>query len=137
MSLGTKSPDNWKWISDTESFLDTQYETFSRKEKLDVIQILALFSLAFGTSNPAELFLGSAAFIPHYYIGGNGFDGMISVLSGVQIQKRKYATAAFPTLYESYKVMKDFTSGKTVTRQSLSRSVLFVVGWLAARYRYV
>ncbi len=72
MSLGTKSPDNWKWISDTEEFLDTQYETFSRKEKLDVIQILALFSLAFGTSNPSELFLGSAAFIPHYYIGGNG-----------------------------------------------------------------
>ncbi len=137
MSLGTQSPDNWKWISDSETFLDSQYETFSRGEKLDIIQILALFSLAFGTANPSEIFLGSVAFIPHYYIGGNGFDGMISVLSGVQIQKRKYGTAAFPTLYESYKVMKDFTSGKTVTRQSLSRSALFVVGWLAARYRYV
>ena len=137
MSTGTGSPANWEFITTGETWLETQYETYSREEKLDIISVFAMISLAFGTSNAKELILGAAAFIPQYWIGGNGFDGMISVLAGIQMAKGKFSTAAFPTLYESYKLLKDFTAGKTVTKQGASRAAIYGVGWAAARYKFV
>ena len=75
--------------------------------------------------------------LAHYYAGGDGLDGIISLLSGVQLAKKKYATMAFPAILESYKLFKDVRSGQVVNKQSVTRSAIFVTGWLAARYKYV
>ena len=124
-------------IPQGEKWLEARYAQMSGGEELPIYTVVALMSLAFGTSNASELMLASGGMLAQYYAGGDALDGIISVLSGVQLAKRKYKTMAFPALLESYKLFKDFTKGKTVTQQSVTRSAIFVTGWLAARYKYV
>ena len=120
-----------------ETWAEARYAQISGGEKIPLITIVALISLAFGVSGPGELLLGSGGMLAHYYAGGDGLDGIISLLSGVQLAKKKYATMAFPAILESYKLFKDVRSGQVVNKQSVTRSAIFVTGWLAARYKYV
>jgi hypothetical protein len=113
-----------------ETWAEARYAQISGGEKIPLITIVALISLAFGVSGPGELLLGSGGML-------DGLDGIISLLSGVQLAKKKYATMAFPAILESYKLFKDVRSGQVVNKQSVTRSAIFVTGWLAARYKYV
>ena len=124
-------------VPEAEEWLETRYKQVSGGDDLKFIKVAALISLAFGVSGPAELLLASGGMLAQYFADSDGIDGIISVLSGVQLAKRKYTTMAFPAMLESYKMLKDFQKGKTVTKQSLTRTSIFVVGWLAARYKYV
>ena len=120
-----------------ETWLEERYQQVSGGDDLKFIKVAALISLAFGVSGPAELLLASGGMLAQYYSDSDGIDGVISALTGVQLAKRKYTTMAFPAMLESYKLLKDFQKDKTVTKQSLTRTSIFVVGWLAARYKYV
>lgn len=120
-----------------EAWLEERYKQVSGGEKLPIITVAALISLAFGVSGPAELLLASGGMLAQYFADSDGIDGIISVLSGVQLAKRKYKTMAFPAMLESYKLFKDVRQGKTVTKQSVTRTAIFLTGWLAARYKYV
>ena len=125
-------------IPEAEPWLEERYQQVSGGgDDLKFIKVAALISLAFGVSGPAELFLATGGLLAQYYSDSDGIDGIISVLSGVQLAKRKYKTMAFPALLETYKQLKDFKACKIVSKQSLTRTTIFVTGWLAARYKYV
>ena len=129
--------EEWGFVGDTEDWLQTKYDTLVKGESLPLIQLLAALSLAFGVDNMKEIMLATVAFLPPWYFNGDGFDGMISALSGIQLYKKKYRTMAFPALLESYKLMRDFTSKKYVTKNGLVRVSTFLLGYFAARYKYV
>ena len=129
--------ENWGFVREAEVYLESGYMKVAAGEELPLIQLLAAFSLAYGVGNMREVFLSSVMFLPPWYFNGDGFDGMISTLSGIQLYKKKYRTMAFPALLESYKLMRDFTSKKYVTKNGLIRVATFLVGYFAARYKYV
>ena len=129
--------ENWGFVREAEQYMEAGYKKLVTGEELPLIQLLAALSLAFGVANMREVFLASVMFLPPWYFNGDGFDGMISTLSGIQLYKKKYRTMAFPALLESYKLMRDFTSKKYVTKNGLIRVATFLVGYFAARYKYV
>ena len=129
--------ENWGFVREGEQYLEAGYKKIVSGEELPLIQLLAALSLAFGVANMREVTLASVMFLPPWYFNGDGFDGMISTLSGIQLYKKKYRTMAFPALLESYKLMRDFTSKKYVTKNGLIRVATFLVGYFAARYKYV
>ena len=129
--------ENWGFVTEAEQYLEAGYGEIVTGEELPLIQLLAALSLAFGVANMREVFLATVMFLPPWYFNGDGFDGMISTLSGIQLYKKKYRTMAFPALLESYKLMRDFTSKKYVTKNGLVRVATFLVGYFAARYKYV
>ena len=136
----TQATGTWfarDYIGEAETYAETTYTQIAAGEKLPAITIAALISLAFGVRNPLELLLGSAGMYAEWFSGGDGLDGAIAVLSGVQLAKRRYATMAFPALLESYKLLQDMRSGTYVNKKSLTRTAIFLTGFLAARYRYV
>ena len=125
------------YIGEAETYAEARFTQIIAGEKLPLITVAALISLAFGVRSPLELLLGSAGMYAEWFAGGDGLDGTIAVLSGVQLAKRRYATMAFPALLESFKLLQDIRAGQYVNKKSLTRTSLFLTGWLAARYRYV
>ena len=129
--------EEWEFAEEGERWLEKTYEELAQGEQLPLIQLFAALSLAFGVTSMYELALATALFLPPWYVKGDGFDGMISALTGIQLFKKRYRTMAFPALLESYKVMRDFTGKKTITQGALAKAVCFLIGYFAARYRYV
>ena len=125
------------YIAEAEQYGEARFTQIIAGEKLPLITVAALISLAFGVRSPLELLLGSAGMYAEWFAGGDGLDGTIAVLTGVQLAKRRYATMAFPALVESYKLLQDVRAGQYVNKKSLTRTTLFLTGWLAARYHYV
>ena len=136
MPLGDQFSE-YGYVTQAETWLETGYKKYGRDDKLNILNVIALISLAFGTRGSTEVFAGIVGFVPHYYIGGDGLDGMISAMTGVQLAKRRWKTAAFPLILETLRTMKDFTKGKVVTKLAISRSAIFVGGYLAAMSRMV
>lgn len=100
--------------------------------------VLALFSLALGVRSASEFVAGTVGgVVQHFVAQGQGVDGMVSCLAGVQIHKRRFATAAFPVLLETWKGLRDFQKGKALEKESISRNSLFLVGWLLSYMKYV
>lgn len=127
----------YKYVTRAESWLGEQYGKYGHGEKLNILNVIALISLALGTRSSKEIFVGAVGFVPQWYIGGDGFDGMISAMSGVQLYKRRWTTVAFPLVLETLRTMKDFTKGKKPTKLSVTRMVVFAAGYLAAMSRMV
>ena len=136
MALGAEFSD-YQYVTKAEGFLETQYKKYGAGEKLSMLNVIALISLAYGTRGAGEIFAGVVGFVPHYYIGGDGLDGMISALTGVQLYKRRWKTVAFPLILESLRTLKDFTKGKVLTKLAISRTAIFVGGYVAAMSRIV
>ena len=137
MPLGGTS--EYEYVTRAESFFEKKYKKYGAGDKLSILNVIALISLAFGTRGSGEIFAGVLGFVPHYYIGGDGLDGMISAMTGVQLYKRRWKTVAFPLILESLRTLKDFTGGKkpVLTKLALSRTAIFVGGYLAAMSRIV
>ena len=114
-------------------------EAFQRETgEYPAYSVLALFSLAFGIKHVKEFVAGTAGgVIQHFVAEGEGVDGMVSCLAGVQIQKRRYTTAAFPVLLETWKGLRDFQKGKYLSKQNISRNGLFFLGFLMSYFKYV
>ena len=127
----------YQYVTRAETFLETQYGKYGGGEKLNILNVLAMISLALGTRSGKEVFAGALGFVPHWYIGGDGFDGMISAMTGVQLYKRRWKTVAFPLVLEVLRTMKDFTKGKAITKLAVSRTTIFAVGYIAAMSRMV
>ena len=137
-NIGTGSKiSEYEYVQRAEGYLETGYDTISANDPLYLLNVLALMSLAFGVKNVKEIFVGAVGFVPHWYLGGDGFDGMISALSGVFLYKRRWTYVAFPLLLEALRTMKDFTKGKQITKLALSRSGTFLAGYLIAMSRMV
>lgn len=136
MELGDKYSE-YGYVTRTEKFLETQYGKYGAGDQLSMLNIIAMISLALGTRSTKEVFAGALGFVPHWYIGGDGFDGLISAMSGVQLAKRRWKTVAFPLVLESLRTLKDFTKGKAITKLAASRTAIFAAGFIAAMSRVV
>ena len=102
------------------------------------LAVIALFSLAYGIRSVSEFAAGSiGGVIQHFVADGEGLDGIVSCLAGVQIQKRRFSTAAFPILLETWKGLRDFKKGKGLSKQNISRNALFFLGFGLSYARYV
>ena len=130
-------PSEYQYVQKTETFLEEQYKRFSGTDKLGVLNIAALISLAFGVQSGKEVVAGAFGLSHFYFSGGDGLDGVIAAMSGIQLAKKRWKTVAFPLVLESLRTMKDLTKGKRVTKVGISRTVIFVAGYLAAMSRMV
>ena len=116
----------------------TSWRRSNERPGSTLYSVLALFSLAFGIKHVKEFVAGTAGgVIQHFVAEGEGVDGMVSCLAGVQIQKRRYTTAAFPVLLETWKGLRDFQKGKALSKQNISRNGLFFLGFLMSYFKYV
>ena len=141
MDLGAADPSEYYYLQQAEGYLESGYEKGSAGDPLYLLNVLALGSLALGVRHPKDIFVGVAGFVPHWYLGGDGFDGMIAAMSGAFTYKRRWGYVAFPILLESLRTLKDFTKSKAITfegsRLALSRSATFLAGYLLAMSRIV
>ena len=128
-------PSEYGYVTQAEGYLEGKF----KGDKLGLLNVIALISLAFGTKNAKEIFAGVVGFVPHWYLGGDGIDGMISALTGVQLAKGRWKTVAFPLILETLRTLKDFTKGNKIFLSKLdaSRTAIFVGGYLAAMSRIV
>ena len=130
-------PTDYAYVQQTETFLEEQYTKFSGGDKLGVLNIIALISLAFGVRSGKEVVAGAFGFFPHYMLGGDGLDGMIAAMSGIQLAKKRWKTVAFPAVLEALRTAKDLTKGKVVTKLGISRTAIFLAGYAVAMSRMV
>ena len=136
--IGTGSKvSEFDYVTRAEGYLESGYGYGSAKDPLYLLNVVALLSLALGIKSSKEIFVGAVGFVPHWYLGGDGFDGMIAALSGVSLYKKRWMYVAFPLLLEALRTLKDFTKGKQITKLALSRSATFLGGYLAAMSRIV
>jgi len=133
------------------SDVDTDYSYYPREGERYLVEafkeetgdypgysVIALLSLAVGTRSATEL--GAATLggvVQHFVVKGSGVDGMISCLAGVQIHKRRFTTAAFPILLETWKGLREFQKGKALSKENISRNLLFFVGYFLSYAKYV
>ena len=100
--------------------------------------VLALISLAMGIRSGKEFVAGTVGgAVQHFAAEGKAVDGMVSCLAGVQIHKRRFLTSAFPVLLETWKGLRDFQKGNGMSKQNISRNLLFFVGFYLSYGRFV
>ena len=133
---GSEGSD-YQFVTEAEKYFEKQYTKYSAGDKLGLLNVVALISLAFGVRSTSEIFVGAVGFVPHYLAGGDGLDGLISAMTGVQLYKKRWKSVAFPLILETLRTMKDFTKGKVVTKLGISRTLIFVGGYVAAMSRMV
>ena len=128
-------PSEYGYVVQAETFLEGKFAG----DKLGLLNVIALISLAFGTRNAKEIFAGVVGFVPHWYVGGDGLDGMISALTGVQLAKGRWKSVAFPLILETLRTLKDFTKGNKILLSNIdaSRTAIFLGGYLAAMSKIV
>jgi hypothetical protein len=137
--------DEFGYVTEAETKLEGYYTALSGGEKLPILNVFALISLAMGVKKFQEIFVGIVGFLPEWYVGGDGLDGMIGAMTGYQVYKRRYSTAAFPLVLEALRTLKDITNvpkggtGVTqyVTKRSLVRAVVFLIGYFAGMSKVV
>ena len=126
------------YVQEFEGWGTTQFETYTRGDPDTPLTIVALVSLAFGVRSPKELMAATGgAFAEYYFAEASGLDGMVAALAGIQLHKKRYATMAFPALLETYKLLKDIKKGNYVDKKSITRSAIFLAGFMASKMRFV
>ena len=93
--------------------------------------------LAFGIRSYKELVFGTAALATYYYFAKDDeptLDGAVTGLAGVQIARKQYLSASFPTFIEAYSSFKDWRSGKFMTQKQILKLGIYVTGfWLGLK----
>ena len=119
--------------------------------EMPLFQYIALASVAFGVENRYEIFLAGASHVAYKFAGNDGLAAIYSVLAGIQIQKKRYKTAAMATLLDVYDTLQDFMKGRRwqgklytgksggvpITKKGLFKLGAWAAGYLAAQLRYV
>ena len=75
---------------------------------------------------------GVASLTAYYYMAKDNnpsLDGAISGLVAVQIARKQYLTAAFPTFIETYSSFRDWKEGKFMTQKQFLKTAIYVVGF--------
>ena len=57
---GSEGSD-YKFVTDAEAYFEKQYGKFSQGDKLGLLNVVALISLAFGVKSASEVFIGAVA----------------------------------------------------------------------------
>ena len=105
--------------------------------ELPLFQYLALASVAFGVENRYEIILATGAHVVWKFTGNDGLAAIYSTLAGIQIQKKKFKTAAFATLLDVYDTFNDYMNNRGITKKGIQKLVWWATGYTAAMLKYV
>ena len=125
----------WGFFEQGEDFAEDLVGTRIKEYAGDDIPLIkagSLAMLAFGIRSYRELMFGVASLGAYYYLAKDNnpsLDGAISGLSAVQIARKQYFTAGFPTFIESYQAFKDWRQGNLMTQKSFIKTAIYVVGF--------
>ena len=112
--------------------LDEYFDQLLEQRRADLAEgILDLAILAFGIRSYREFLFGSAALAAYYYMSKDdgSLDGAVTGLSGVQLARGQYLTAAFPTFIETYQSFKEWREGRFMTRKQILKLFIYVSGF--------
>ena len=100
-------------------------------DDIPVIKAGSLAILAYGIRSYGEFLFGTASLAAYYYMSKEdaSLDGAITALSGVQIARGQYLTAAFPTFVETFQSFRDWNSGKFMTKKQILKLAIYVTGF--------
>ena len=125
----------WGFFEQGEEFAEDLVGTRIKDYAGDDIPLIkagSLAMLAFGIRSYRELMFGVASLAAYYYMAKDdnpSLDGAISGLSAVQIARKQYFTAGFPTFIESYQSFKDWRQGNLFTQKQFVKTAIYVVGF--------
>ena len=114
-----------------EEWIGTRLKDYAGDD-IPIIKAGSLAILAFGIRSYRELVFGVASLAAYYYLAKDNnpsLDGAISGLSAVQIARKQYFTAGFPTFIESYQAFKDWRQGNLMTQKSMVKTAIYVIGF--------
>ena len=114
-----------------EEYIGTGIKDFAGDD-IPIIKAGSLAMLAFGIRSYRELMFGVASLAAYYYMAKDdnpSLDGAISGLSAVQIARKQYFTAGFPTFIESLQAFKDWRQGNLMTQKSFVKTAIYAVGF--------
>ena len=114
-----------------EGVIGTRIKDYAGDD-IPIIKAGSLAILAFGIRSYRELMFGVASLAAYYYMAKDNnpsLDGAISGLAAVQIARKQYLTAAFPTFIETYSSFRDWKEGKFMTQKQFLKTAIYVVGF--------
>ena len=129
----------WEMMESGEEFVEQYTGEGIKKfagEDIPVIKAGSLAILAFGIRSYGEFLFGTASLAAYYYMSKEDatLDGAITALSGVQIARGQYLTAAFPTFVETFQSFRDWGAGKFMTKKQILKGAIYVTGfWLGLK----
>ena len=97
-----------------EKYTNRGIKQFAGSE-IPLIKAGSLAMLAFGIRSYKELLFGTASLAAYYYMAKDNepsLDGAVTGLAGVQIARKQYLSASFPTFIEAYSSFRDWKKGK-------------------------
>ena len=118
----------WGFFEQGEDFAEDLVGTRIKDyagEDIPLIKAGSLAMLAFGIRSYRELMFGVASLAAYYYMAKDNnpsLDGAISGLAAVQIARKQYLTAAFPTFIETYSSFRDWKQGKFMTQKQFLKT---------------
>ena len=114
-----------------EGVIGTRIKDYAGDD-IPIIKAGSLAILAFGIRSYRELVFGVASLAAYYYLAKDNnpsLDGAISGLSAVQIARKQYFTAGFPTFIESYQAFKDWRAGNFMAQKQFLKTAIYLVGF--------
>ena len=101
-------------------------------DDIPLIKAGSLAMLAFGIRSYKELLFGTASLAAYYYMAKDdapSLDGAVTGLAGVQIARRQYLSASFPTFIEAYSSFRDWKQGKFMTQKQILKVAIYMIGF--------
>ena len=99
--------------------------------------MVALAVVSLGIRNSIDIYFATAAAFAFWVCGHKGPAGMYSALAGLQLGRKQYKFAAFPTLLDSYYAINDFSTKKVISLSHLMATIIWFTGFFLAKYRYI
>ena len=100
--------------------------------EIPLIKAGSLAMLAFGIRSYKELLFGTASLAAYYYMAKDNepsLDGAVTGLAGVQIARKQWLSASFPTFIEAYSSFRDWRQGKFMTQKQILKLVIYSIGF--------
>lgn len=101
-------------------------------DDIPLIKAGSLAMLAFGIRSYKEFVFGTASLAAYYYMAKDdspSLDGAVTGLAGVQIARKQYFTASFPTFIEAYSSFRDWKQGKFMTQKQILKLAIYMIGF--------
>ena len=101
-------------------------------DDIPLIKAGSLAMLAFGIRSYKEFVFGTASLAAYYYMAKDdspSLDGAVTGLAGVQIARKQYFTASFPTFIEAYSSFRDWKQGKFMTQKQILKVAIYMIGF--------
>ncbi len=123
----------WGFFEEGEEYAEKYVPALKKMagDDIPLIKAGSLAILAFGIRSYKEFLFGSTALAAYYYMSKDdgSLDGAVTGLSGVQLARGQYLTAAFPTFIETYQSFREWKDGRFMTRKQILKLFIYVSGF--------